>query len=451
MRSTTISSKKNILVDIDAILDTRLGVIRNKYGDEVAQEILESKAYHTRVSDEFHLIHPAIKKEEYALAYLARNDIDLLSSRISCGIHYLKQFINRVSIELDGNNPFLADIHLVINFGRYDISDADVALIMAGISYVIDAPQLTMEAVRLDIRDITLQWLDDHAFYLYFLYDFNIWSSTVLPDREAKDLAELGLKRYENLLVSSALLVNSESEYRELQNAITESGFGEMANTILEMPWNILFELELLPASLFCEYDPERMEEAMKNLSIPNSAIDTAVDIAREYMRLKYHRDVPMRDKLADLKIELEKNHNELMELLPLVGNEDLSNNVDKLRIVMARKRFLTDVCSSIIPSNPTADFECFYDSLMSYFDVTEEAVKESEKYWNEKGIKCNMFVKEIPRFNSVIYVLYVHEDCTDLDGKDWKKNDLLHSHLMFDTPLQPLAPAILKEFMESL
>lgn len=117
---------QRIVVDLDALLDTRLATIAGLYPD-IAKQIVEDPElfyrYQTRRSDEFSRLHPGINNAAYQAAYDNRNVATLKRSTITEMIPFLSMLVQEIEraeitgdAEVDGGE-------LILNTWPYQLTE----------------------------------------------------------------------------------------------------------------------------------------------------------------------------------------------------------------------------------------------------------------------------------------------------------------------------------------
>lgn len=165
--------KSITLIDLDCLLDTRLGTLFN-LNEEDASNLLLNNIWHTRESDDVGSYCKHITTEQFKQAYEDRSQYTLTQSRLTNIIKTLS-FENKRMIQAiaNGSDP-LEDYGIVINTHPYNLSldeeyDIGQALkeIMGG-----DPP---IKFIRLLPESTRLTYLDLKGFTDYITYDISDW------------------------------------------------------------------------------------------------------------------------------------------------------------------------------------------------------------------------------------------------------------------------------------
>lgn len=167
-----------IMVDMDSLLDTRLGVISN-ISQEAAYNIAMNPNYIYRDFDDWYALSGGlVTNEEVAEAYAARggaNTRKTLDASFETG---LAPFIYRVLAEadvnmMDGMTRAADEIGLAINIAPYhmDFKEREALIEIMRLKY---GRELNIKIVTYHIHELTLQCLADE-FGMMIQYDFIEW------------------------------------------------------------------------------------------------------------------------------------------------------------------------------------------------------------------------------------------------------------------------------------
>lgn len=446
MNSKKLDQKSRILIELDALIDTRLGTVRKLY-PEVAEDLKMSKRYRMRRDDLLHRIDPRIDEREYQLAYDGRDIETLDVSFSSLMIGYVHKLLAKLQTVIDSNNPVIQDAQLVINTYPYRLSEDQVKMIAIATATAIGTTGV-IDTVYRSPGEVTLDWLETNGFLAYILYDFNMWTMCALPDHERHggDIASMGLRRYENLTIFAARVAKDADLEDQSRKEFSEYGMGEMYDEMITLPWNLLFELEFLEPMFYTEYNQELADHIMSFVEKSNSPIDLEVGLIADFYHL-LGLTTTTKSNIIHVTKRMTEVAMELSKLTSVTSKDD----IDRMRMLIAEQRFLTDSLSYLMPSQPALDFERFMDSNMSKFDVTRENSDISENKWNSLGVPCRRIVRNVKTLGHDAFILVVAEDCTDLDGVFRAKNTLLPSVMCFAPILEAIPTSEVDEFLTTL
>lgn len=442
MQSKKEIDKPNILIELDALLDTTAGTVRMLY-PEIVQDLLNNKAYRTRGDDNLHDVDPRIDSLTFSNAYAMRDINTLDHSFSNLMIGYVKKLLKDLEQVIMGNNPVIRAANIHINFYPYNLEEEKVELIVLAISAALGL-QEKARAVYLEPKEIDSKFIKESGISTYILYNFNTWVTSAFPDVSGPDLQSVGLERLENFVVIAPKLATDKAKEQEARDEFAKYGMLDAFDYLSVLPWNLLFELQLLDPVFFTEFSPEEAEKIMSLVEKTNNPIDIEVGIVSEF----YHiigLTTTKRSNISDISLRMVELAKELQELATNPEEHE------KVRILLAEQRFLTDSLSFFLPSQPALDFERFLDSHMSRFDISMENSEVSEEKWNSIGVKCRRLVRNVPSIDKEAYLLVVAEDCYDIDGVFRKKNTLLSSVFAFPPVLEAMPETELQQFAEEI
>ena len=111
------------------------------------------------------------------------------------------------------------------------------------------------------------------------------------------------------------------------------------------LPWNLLFELQLLDPVFYTEFSPEQAEKIMSLVEKSSSPIDIEISMISEFYHIL---------GLTSTKVtNIENISDQLVSCAERIREiRTNSEQLDELRILLAEQRFLTDSLSFFLPSS---------------------------------------------------------------------------------------------------
>lgn len=169
---------RRILISLDALLDTRLGVIAN-LNSEAAKHLVRSDDYwHRHYDDWYKLTGGLVTNEQFREAWLARGGVNTRKTLDASFETGLAPFIYQCLAEADinmmsGMTPIDEEIGLAINVYPYDFTFAEKQMV---IKIVQDkyGQELPVKIVSHSIDEMTVGLLDSD-YGMLVLYDFAEW------------------------------------------------------------------------------------------------------------------------------------------------------------------------------------------------------------------------------------------------------------------------------------
>lgn len=193
-----------ILVELDAMLDTRLATVA-RINPEAAVALVQHPDYYTRTSDNFEKI-TGIPHAEYVQAYANRNSELLAHSRPTHAVIMLWEMTNEL-FELSRTTPEVPDgVTLEINTYPYQLDDEDREWICSALNAYC-MPGTKIVPTYLSPSQLTPVMLKKQ-YSAYVVYNFDRWYSA-----NSQILAQLPMPRV--TIYAPAIFVNDEPQWTE--------------------------------------------------------------------------------------------------------------------------------------------------------------------------------------------------------------------------------------------
>jgi len=158
-----------VLIDIDALLDTRLGTIVSIANDRLEDIILSG--YHTRKSDDF----IGVDKDAFKERYANRDKEVLLNSIVTPMARLLEEF-SKKTLKLLLSTPFQYQPEIVLNIYPYILTNEEIKVLVGVIkSYTENLADISVVYKCYD--EITPKYLKDDI-AIYVTYNYNEWLET---------------------------------------------------------------------------------------------------------------------------------------------------------------------------------------------------------------------------------------------------------------------------------
>lgn len=160
--------KQRILVELDAVLDTRLGVLMQMGVGEQALAL----NYRQRRSDRWNELGLTVDQAEFDRRYAARDIYTLAASRPT-NITYLLNQITEYLSKLRLNAPMYETCEVILNTYPYDLDQGVLDEIVVAVGVWVSM-ECTVTTINLPTEAVTPKWLMENT-EGYVLYDFNQW------------------------------------------------------------------------------------------------------------------------------------------------------------------------------------------------------------------------------------------------------------------------------------
>lgn len=156
----------SLLIELDALFDTRLGTIGG-----VSQELFNdviSNNYHNRLGDFF----PNISNEEYRRLYSLRDKKTLFRTMINSIGHLLRDFA-KSTIKNSINSPFIYKPRILINVHPYDLTTEEEELIIKGVAIVTNG-MADIKCINRTYEELTPMYVKNNL-SIMILYEYYNW------------------------------------------------------------------------------------------------------------------------------------------------------------------------------------------------------------------------------------------------------------------------------------
>lgn len=222
-----------LLIDLDALFDTRLGtLILNNYDDLV--RIFVANKYHIRLDDGFNNM---IDKDKFYENYAKRNKETLANSTLSLCIDIVKDFV-ATTLKTDPVNPIVFYPKIYINTYPYQLTKEETDNIILGIYSHLKC-KAQVETVSLDPSMLTIDFINQNLSVI-IMYEYNKWLDTQ---------TELG--NFNKGACPQVTLIGPRLFFKETPKSATEV---DKTFTILDNIAKPFINLELLPSLFFSTF-----------------------------------------------------------------------------------------------------------------------------------------------------------------------------------------------------
>ena len=156
-----------ILVELDALLDTRLALIA-EYSTACLSAVLKANTYHTRLADSY----PGLTIEAFQERYHRRQKSVLKHAIITPVADLVKSFVYR-TLKQALNSPFHYQPKIIVNTYPYQLTEAETTLIIHSLIGLTDQVA-DVEAVYASYDEIDPAYVKQHLSVMV-LYDYTRW------------------------------------------------------------------------------------------------------------------------------------------------------------------------------------------------------------------------------------------------------------------------------------
>ncbi len=242
-------------VELDALLDTRLGHLKTAYPE--AFKTLNQKAYFGRISDELELYCEGLGIGQFKESYQHRGLLTLSNSMQSRLSMYLGELLLTSKIQSLGNvgdpRPDV-ELSVDVNHYPYNLTDGTKSLLAGAISRDFP-PGVPLRWVNYSIDELTPELCVDRHYELLIIYHFSQWVEKHYGNPMYVP------KAITNGAVLAPEIVKSFTEFQE--KGILTNGKGESQNAFEANKFTLypFFQLNFLPAAEFSMFTFEDSED----------------------------------------------------------------------------------------------------------------------------------------------------------------------------------------------
>ena len=159
-------TESSLMIELDCLLDTRIGVIASMGGDELKTIIATD--YHNRAMD----IFPGIDNDKFQEMYANRDKTILKNSMITPMGDMLKDFVHK-TINLIHTSPFHMKPKIIINLYPYQLNEDEIVNIIVSVrAKTLGLADVT--AVNLSYEQLTPSYVKNNVSILV-LYEYYKW------------------------------------------------------------------------------------------------------------------------------------------------------------------------------------------------------------------------------------------------------------------------------------
>lgn len=223
----------SIYVELDALLDTRLGTLA-KISPDLAAQVL-SNGYHARTTDTFTGVDSATFNTLYS-----QRDVETLKLSVVTGIVPVLRDLAEKLTEQMQNRPYHDAITLVVNLYPYQLDSEEQDLIGKSIATLLSGTA-SVEVVNIASINLTPLHCKQH-FSSMVMYDYDSWMSLHTDNFK--------LARLPDVLVFSPAIyfTGSEPTKEEMDFAVNQANHPFVATEMAAAP---LVDLQLIDIKYF--------------------------------------------------------------------------------------------------------------------------------------------------------------------------------------------------------
>lgn len=181
---------RRILLDLDAVLDTRIALVAQLYPGAAAK-LIDGK-YGFRLTDELSTFAPEIDDAVFAAAYAARTADLVVDARPTAITPHLNRTIAAMALAHAEGAPTAARVHLDLNVWPYEFTD-EVSLAIGRAIMARTGTEVTVDIVNIPPERITIEAILAEQWRVLYIYDWRGWytkaiSTSSMPKQKLNDV-----------------------------------------------------------------------------------------------------------------------------------------------------------------------------------------------------------------------------------------------------------------------
>lgn len=164
--------EQRILVELDALLDTRIATIA-RLDPGIAADIVGPR-YFNRPTDQFHLLDNRIDDVAYQMAYASR-DLDTMAiARPTAALDWLGKMVRDLEKQFEEGAPTVTSLAVDVNVYPYRLSDEEAAQVGMSIAYYI-GKFTSVNVINVPLAELSFAYIRAHRYTAVILYNFKEW------------------------------------------------------------------------------------------------------------------------------------------------------------------------------------------------------------------------------------------------------------------------------------
>lgn len=160
-------------LDIDALMDTRIGVMFDMVGEKVI-DLLPTK-WRERITDEFNEFLPLVDDAEYKERWKKRDRADLMMAYPTAMFLFLFDMLKDDLLEQTGASADFAGFKLTVNTYPYKLSADEMEAFRQCVAFRLEVEPQNVTMEYLPYSQMDAAWLKREEYTAIILYNLNQW------------------------------------------------------------------------------------------------------------------------------------------------------------------------------------------------------------------------------------------------------------------------------------
>lgn len=187
--STPSEFDQTVYIDLDSLLDTRVGVVATKY--PAAATMLMQEAYWLRESDDFsELTEGRVTHAQFRQWWQERDKQALVTARPTNIIRILEE-LSESLVAAQVNLPFVSKVQYLVNYWPYKLEELEIQAIQQACE-ILTGNVVEVKMVNLTPQQLTPQWIKREV-SLMVVYDYWVWMEAQKDNFATHPIPEVNL------------------------------------------------------------------------------------------------------------------------------------------------------------------------------------------------------------------------------------------------------------------
>ena len=372
-------SNVGIMIDLDALLDTRYATLKTQQ-PEVFEKIEHSPKYFLRTTDQWKDVHPEFNHRSLMLSYQGRNLDTIKASQITAIIRYVIDTVGNIKASILSGDPEVSGLFFVLNIYPYKIDSETLTELARFAIHQLGFPDIPIGFIDLPFEKISLDYLRDNSIYHWYCYHYQDWMNAQF-NNIAEGTEKVEIDGFAECKLYCPKLSDDQNKIDELMDTLLESvDIDQFALT--KVAFSSIININFLPVSSFSRLDVNKLIMAEKGEDVNRSNVINIFYEAVEEIKFRLGEE-----KIIDYQAVAEK-----MEVLgPKLIELQALNQVSTMGLFRVKlAEFMIEVASiyNSTPFNAGDDLENTLNHMSLQVDTTVDEYLETEEHWNKQGIK---------------------------------------------------------------
>lgn len=385
-----------IMLDLDAILDTRHGTIKKLY-PELFSKIRNSAKYYLRKSDDWKSVDSDLDPFKISLHYDGRDIETIKHSQLTMVTRAVMESVTEIITRIKDNDPHVASFYFIINTYPYKLNVELITEIARTFLKQLGYENSPIAFSDKPWKDLTPDFLKDHNILYWYCYHYWEWLRECFeplhgeePSSDKPIIGSPATKMFAPKILQDQK--GADEFIDDLQEDIYVDPF-----MLTESCFKNIINFQFLPISTFCTIDVEKYIQLERGSEMEKSEILSAgQDVVKEIMLRLGESTQP---NICNTNMLLEELERLVYDLKVLKTKETIS----LFKTTLAQTQITLLKLYNTTPFSVGEDVEQLIDQMSLMVDTSEEEYLETERYWNNQGCKT---IKRIVTLDSgeVVY-----------------------------------------------